>query len=131
MKKSVNPTASLQINPSLFTKSTDQLAEDLIKGELKAEEIPSKLTTAVQNKLFQRQAFGKMKELSDVCVARLNRKGLVYLNGYGWVKQALVPHMGLANIGGRWVIADVEKYRAYLNSEKKQTLGGGAIPFRR
>lgn len=114
MTKSISP-----INPNLFTKSLEDLTKDFISGELKADDIPSKLTLSIQNRLFQKKHFSKMKELSEACIARLNRRGLVYLAGHGWVKQAMVPYMGLAQINGQWTIADVQKFREYLSNEKK------------
>jgi hypothetical protein len=102
----------------LFSKSFKELTADFINGKIKADEIPAKLVIQVQRRLYAVKNLKKMKELSEACTARLNRKGLVYLEGFGWAKQEMIPFMGLVKKNDRWLIGDVTKFRNFVSSAK-------------
>lgn len=100
----------------LFTKDLKQLTADFINGAIGAGDIPPKQVIGVQRRLWAMKHWGKMKELSEACIERLNRKGQVYLEGHGWVKATMVPYMGLVKKNERWVIGDVDKFRSFLKT---------------
>lgn len=100
----------------LFTKTPKELTADFINGKTKGYEIPPKLVLGVMRRLWAMKHWGKMKELSDACSERLNRKGLIYLNGFGWAKQTMVPYMGLIKKNDSWLIGDVAKFRDFLKN---------------
>lgn len=105
----------------LFTRTPKELTADFINNKIEAHAIPAKLVLQVQRRLYAMKRWGKMKELSDACIDRLNKKGWAYLEGYGWVKKSMVPYMGLVKKGEKWLIGDAKKHQEFLTSEKRVT----------